>query len=126
MEEVTDSGFLGTTPTLACSRLGDDALIQVCLFCSKRSSSAILFAYIIIQVYPEGIRHIRADKRVHEWRTPGKKFITRCALNERQVVISLTGGEIVYFEMDQVCTVKDLPGFIQLCIVISVLEWPVE
>ena len=31
MEEVTDSGFLGTTPTLACSRLGDDALIQVCV-----------------------------------------------------------------------------------------------
>lgn len=29
VEEVTDSGFLGTTPTLACSRLGDDALIQV-------------------------------------------------------------------------------------------------
>ena len=28
VEEVTDSGFLGTTPTLACSRLGDDALIQ--------------------------------------------------------------------------------------------------
>lgn len=53
-------------------------------------------------MYPEGIRHIRADKRVNEWRVPGKKAITRCALNERQVVISLSGGEIVYFEMDQV------------------------
>lgn len=30
VEEVTDSGFLGTTPTLACSQLGDDALVQVC------------------------------------------------------------------------------------------------
>lgn len=29
VEEVTDSGFLGTTPTLACSQLGDDALVQV-------------------------------------------------------------------------------------------------
>lgn len=29
MEEVTDSGFLGTTPTLSCSQLGDDALVQV-------------------------------------------------------------------------------------------------
>lgn len=28
MEEVTDSGFLGTTPTLSCSLLGDDALVQ--------------------------------------------------------------------------------------------------
>ena len=30
VEEVTDSGFLGTTPTLACAQLGDDALVQVC------------------------------------------------------------------------------------------------
>lgn len=29
VEEVTDSGFLGTTPTLCCSSLGDDALVQV-------------------------------------------------------------------------------------------------
>lgn len=35
VEEVTDSGFLGTTPTLSCSLLGDDALVQVrCLFVS--------------------------------------------------------------------------------------------
>ena len=29
VEEVTDSGFLGTTPTLSCSLLGQDALLQV-------------------------------------------------------------------------------------------------
>lgn len=29
VEEVTDSGFLGTTPTLSCSQLGDEALVQV-------------------------------------------------------------------------------------------------
>ncbi|VDQ02766.1 unnamed protein product [Trichobilharzia regenti] len=79
VEEVTDSGFLGTTPTLICSQLGDDALVQV---------------------YPDGIRHIRADKRVNVWRAPGKKTITKCAVNRRQVVIALTGGELVYFEMD--------------------------
>ena len=53
-------------------------------------------------MYPEGIRHIRADKRVNEWRSPGKRAIRRCALSERQVVIALSGGEIVYFELDQV------------------------
>jgi splicing factor 3B subunit 3 len=79
VEEVTDSGFLGTTPTLSCSQLGDDALVQI---------------------YPDGIRHIRSDKRVNEWKTPGKKTIERCAVNQRQVVIALTGGELVYFEMD--------------------------
>ena len=58
VEEVTDSGFLGTTPTLSCAALGDDALVQV---------------------YPDGIRHIRADKRVNEWKAPGKKQVARCA-----------------------------------------------
>ncbi|XP_077297281.1 splicing factor 3b subunit 3 isoform X1 [Arctopsyche grandis] len=79
VEEVTDSGFLGTTPTLSCHALGSDALVQV---------------------YPDGIRHIRADKRVNEWKAPGKKTIAKCAVNHRQVVIALTGGELVYFEMD--------------------------
>lgn len=81
VEEVTDSGFLGTTPTLSCHAMGNDALVQV---------------------YPDGIRHIRADKRVNEWKAPGKKTIVKCAVNQRQVVIALTGGELVYFEMDPV------------------------
>uniref|UniRef100_A0A1I8G4E5 Splicing factor 3B subunit 3 n=1 Tax=Macrostomum lignano TaxID=282301 RepID=A0A1I8G4E5_9PLAT len=79
VEEVTDSGFLGTTPTLQCGQLGADALVQV---------------------YPDGIRHIRADKRINEWRAPGKRIIARCAVNQRQVAIALAGGELVYFEMD--------------------------
>lgn len=58
---------------------------------------------MLFQVYPDGIRHIRADKRVNEWKTPGKKTIVKCAVNQRQVVIALTGGELVYFEMDPVC-----------------------
>lgn len=32
VEEVADSGFLGTTPTLACGALSDDALVQVSEF----------------------------------------------------------------------------------------------
>lgn len=60
-------------------------------------------------MYPDGIRHIRADKRVNEWKTPGKKTIVRCAVNQRQVVIALTGGELVYFEMDPVRKFLILP-----------------
>ena len=33
VEEVTDSGFLGTTPTLSCAQIGDDALVQVGFEC---------------------------------------------------------------------------------------------
>lgn len=35
VEEVTDSGFLGTTPTLSCSALGEDALVQVRCFITQ-------------------------------------------------------------------------------------------
>ena len=79
VEEVTDSGFLGTTNTLSCAQIGDHDQVQV---------------------YPEGIRHIRQNKRVNEWRTPAKKHIVKSAVNQRQVIIALTGGTIVYFEMD--------------------------
>eukprot|EP00730_Choanoeca_flexa_P003436 TRINITY_DN11412_c0_g1_i1.p1 TRINITY_DN11412_c0_g1~~TRINITY_DN11412_c0_g1_i1.p1 ORF type:complete len:1210 (+),score=373.66 TRINITY_DN11412_c0_g1_i1:24-3653(+) len=80
VEEVTDSGFLGTVPTLWACRIGDDALLQI---------------------HAEGIRHIRYDSRVNEWKTPGKNSITHCAVNERQVAIVLSNGELVYFELDR-------------------------
>ena len=46
MEEVTESGFLGTTPTLACSQLGEDALIQV-----REMNSSIYFYVVMIHVH---------------------------------------------------------------------------
>lgn len=52
-------------------------------------------------MHPQGLRHIRADKRVNEWRAPGRRTITKAATNERQVVIALSGGECIYFEQDQ-------------------------
>ncbi|KAK1311917.1 hypothetical protein QJS10_CPA07g00290 [Acorus calamus] len=79
VEEVNDSGFLDTTPSLAVSLLGDDSLMQV---------------------HPNGIRHIREDRRINEWRTPGKKTIIKVGSNRLQVVIALSGGELIYFEMD--------------------------
>nr|CAG8441343.1 1268_t:CDS:10 [Entrophospora candida] len=79
VEEVTDTGFLASTPTLDVHQLGNDALLQI---------------------YPQGIRHIRVDRRVNEWKTPGNKTIVKAATNKRQVVIALTGGELVYFELD--------------------------
>lgn len=53
-----------------------------------------------LQVHPHGLRHIRSDKRVNEWRAPGRRTITKAATNERQVVIALSGGECIYFEQD--------------------------
>lgn len=75
--EVQDSGFLATTSTLVAANIGEDGLVQV---------------------HPNGIRHIRGG-RVHEWKTPGKKTITHATANELQVAIALSGGELFYFEL---------------------------
>lgn len=79
VEEVPDSGFLASVPTIEVVVLADDALLQV---------------------HATGIRHIRSDKRVSEWKTPGRKQIEKASANSRQVAISLAGGEVVYFELD--------------------------
>ena len=52
------------------------------------------------QVYPSGLRHIRPDRRINEWRAPGRKIIQRSATNERQVAIAFAGGELIYFELN--------------------------
>ncbi|KAK3295976.1 CPSF A subunit region-domain-containing protein [Chaetomium fimeti] len=78
VEEVTESGFLTSVPTLAVQQLGEEGLIQV---------------------HPKGIRHI-VQGRVNEWPAPQHRSIVAAATNENQVVIALSSGEIVYFEMD--------------------------
>jgi len=78
VEEVTDSGLLLTAATLQVGLVGKD----------------------LVQVHPGGLRHIKTDKRVNEWQTPGKKAIVKAAINERQVILALSGGELVYFELD--------------------------
>jgi len=107
VEEVSeaDSGFLLSSPTLNVYQIGEDT---------------------VLQVLPSALRNIRADKRVHEWRSPGSKNITHAAVNKRQIVISLSyvtrlnrasfsfsfsclflcvccvcrGGELYYFNVD--------------------------
>ncbi|GAA5822982.1 hypothetical protein JCM11251_004445 [Rhodosporidiobolus azoricus] len=79
IEEVSDTGFISSAPTLGVQQLGDDALLQI---------------------YPRGIRHILADKRVNEWKVGGQDTIVCATTNSRQVVIGLSTGEIVYFELD--------------------------
>ncbi|KAK9453837.1 CPSF A subunit region-domain-containing protein [Dipodascopsis uninucleata] len=79
VEEVTDSGFLSSSPTLAVQQVGEDSLVQV---------------------YPKGILHISADKEVNEWEAPLHRTIVAASTNSRQVVVALSSGEIVYFELD--------------------------
>jgi len=79
IEEVQDTGFLSSAPTLAVQQIGDDA---------------------ILQVHPLGIRHVLVDRRVNEWRVPSGKTIVAATTNKRQVVVALSSAELVYFELD--------------------------
>ncbi|KAH7980736.1 hypothetical protein HPB49_018772 [Dermacentor silvarum] len=90
------------SPAMGCTiaDLANEDTPQLYVACGRGPRSCVRVLRHGLEVYPEGIRHIRADKRVNEWRTPGKKAIVKCAVNQRQVVIALTGGELVYFEMD--------------------------
>lgn len=85
VEECHDSGIETRYPTLACSVLDGDTLLQV---------------------HAAGVRQIKAstatgEKRVVEWPAPGKKSIVKAACNSRQCAVALTGGEVVYFELDE-------------------------
>eukprot|EP01117_Protostelium_nocturnum_P009747 TRINITY_DN3484_c0_g1_i1.p1 TRINITY_DN3484_c0_g1~~TRINITY_DN3484_c0_g1_i1.p1 ORF type:complete len:1179 (-),score=412.47 TRINITY_DN3484_c0_g1_i1:140-3676(-) len=77
--EVEDSGMLTTSPSIHVANLGSDGFIQV---------------------HPNGIRHIRTENRINEWKTPGKKTIVHATSNGNQVVIALSGGNLFYFEVD--------------------------
>jgi len=87
VEEVSDSGFELRTATLGVALLGSD---------------------ILIQIHPKGIRLIRSDGRIEEWKPPSKKDVIHCDMNERQVVIAMTGGEIAYFELDTYNTLMEI------------------
>eukprot|EP00899_Mesostigma_viride_P018486 jgi/Mesvir1/26639/Mv20046-RA.2 len=79
VDEVSDSGFLGTMPSLHVCLMGDDSLLQV---------------------HPSGIRHIHPEGRVIEWKAPGRKSIMRVAANGQQVAAAMSGGDLFVFEMD--------------------------
>lgn len=78
VEQADDSGFATGTSTLRVQHLADDSLLQIT---------------------PQGLRHVLPDGRVIEWKAPGRRAITRAGTNERQVVIALGGGELIYFEL---------------------------
>ncbi len=77
--EVPNSGFDSAQQTLHVGLLDDGSMIQVC---------------------SNKIRHIRPNGKIVMWQTAG--MITHATSNERQLVVSLQGGELIYFELDQV------------------------
>ncbi|KAJ6476021.1 CPSF A subunit region-domain-containing protein [Mycena vitilis] len=106
IEEVQDTGFLSSAPTLAVQQIGADALLQV---------------------HPQGIRHVLADRRVNEWRVPAGKTIVSATTNKRQVVVALSSAELVYFELDldgQLNEYQDRKAMGSTVLALSIAEVP--
>eukprot|EP00013_Stygamoeba_regulata_P021128 CAMPEP_0177656048 /NCGR_PEP_ID=MMETSP0447-20121125/15324_1 /TAXON_ID=0 /ORGANISM="Stygamoeba regulata, Strain BSH-02190019" /LENGTH=1277 /DNA_ID=CAMNT_0019160071 /DNA_START=120 /DNA_END=3953 /DNA_ORIENTATION=+ len=81
VEDVPEQvcGFSLQNPTIDVQQIGDDGLVQI---------------------YPTGIRHISSNKGISEWRAPGKRTIKYATSNEAQVIVALTGGDVICFELD--------------------------
>ncbi|GFE54728.1 splicing factor 3b subunit [Babesia ovis] len=86
VEEVTDSCFLTSITTLHVSMMGDGSYIQV---------------------HDGGVRHVY-DMKVREWKTPTAKRVKVAASNQHQLVLALSGGELVYFELDESHTLVEV------------------
>ncbi|KAI5953215.1 RSE1 [Candida jiufengensis] len=78
IEDVTDSKFILDQPTIAVQQIGSQS---------------------IVQVYLNGIRHIK-NKKITDWYPPAGITITNASTNNQQILISLSNSEIVYFETD--------------------------
>lgn len=106
IEEVQDTGFLSSARTLAVQQIGTDALLQV---------------------HPEGIRHVLANGHVTEWKSPSGKTIVNATTNKRQVVVALSSAELVYFELDlegQLNEYQDRKAMGSTVLALSIAEVP--
>ncbi|KAL6450666.1 RSE1 Pre-mRNA-splicing factor RSE1 [Candida maltosa Xu316] len=81
VEDVTDSQMLLDQHTIAIQQIGKSS---------------------IVQIYTNGIRHIRSDKKTTDWFPPAGITITHASCNNSQVLIALSNFEVVYFEIDPV------------------------
>lgn len=82
MTEVKDSGLAADERTLHVGILEDHSYVQVT---------------------PKSIIHIKgepANRKRAKWESSQGKILRACS-NSRQVAISIEGGQIVYFELDE-------------------------
>lgn len=64
------------------------------LLCSLLASNSIL------QVHRHGLRMIRPDRRLVDWRPQSGRTIASATANEHQVLIALDNHQLIYFELD--------------------------
>ena len=77
VSEIKDSGFDLKKPSLHVGLMEDGTFIQI---------------------YPNGIIHIKSDKKRNLYKTTSK-ILCACS-NSRQIVVALQDKEVMYFELD--------------------------
>ena len=87
VEEVTDSGFVANTCTLDVCLMDNGALLQV---------------------HSNGITVIKPNRPPVEWKPPRGKKIEKASVNPRQLVISLQGGRVTYFQLDEAGNLNEI------------------
>ncbi len=91
-----ESQILAGVPSLHVAALGSQGdLLQV------GGNGLLLFAFFsLAQVTPHVLRHVRPGGRVNVWNPPAKLRIAHAASAGSQVLLGLSSGELVYFELD--------------------------
>lgn len=80
VETLEDTAFLTSRATITAAQMGEDSHVQV---------------------HARGVRTIRANGTVAEWKSPAHRTIVTAAANQRQLLLGLSSGELVFFFMDQ-------------------------
>jgi splicing factor 3B subunit 3 len=83
--QTKDTGIDEATMSLHVGRLDDDSLVQI---------------------FPSGFRHIKTDKTAKTMKFEGK--IVRGITKGKQMALALTGGDIIYYELDQTGSLSEV------------------
>lgn len=86
VEEAHDTGFYGNEKTLAVGILASGAVVQV------HETGVRLIT---------GIGRPEHERQARMWQPQSGKRIAHASLNRRQVAVACSGGELHYFELDE-------------------------
>lgn len=90
VETLDDTNFLTTRATIVAAQMGDNAHVQV---------------------HARGVRTIHGNGAVNEWPSPTHRTIVAGCANQRQLLLGLSSGELVFFFMDQSGALSALEDF---------------
>ena len=80
VEQVSDTGF----------KLDESTLL-----------AGVMEGGSLLQVTPGGFRQIFEDGQTKIWEPPSRRSVVCATMNTRQIVVALSNGDVLYFELDE-------------------------